>query len=87
MVAWEKLKATTNDNKNIGACPTLLSLIQKSHKLEELLGIVALGKGVIDVSKFKKLHKSQILATLVLDTPTSNKRVPKTMKNYFLSKD
>ena len=59
----------------------------KAHKLEELLGIVSLGKGVIDVTKFEKLHNSQILATLVIDTPTSNKRVTKTMKNLFLSKD
>ena len=86
-VAWEKLEAKTNGNKNIGVCPTLLALIQKAHKLEELLGIVALGKGIIDVTKFEKLHNSQILATLVRDTPISNKKVTKTMRNSFLSKD
>ena len=59
----------------------------KAHKLEELLGIVSLGKGVIDVTKFEKLHNSQVLATLVIDTPTSNKRVTKTMRNSFLPKD
>ena len=86
-VAWEKLEAKNNDNKNIGIYPTLLMIIEKAHKLEKLLGIVSLGKGVIDVTKFEKLQKSQVLATLVIDTPTSHKRVTKTMRNSFLSKD
>lgn len=35
-VAWEKFEAKNNDNRNTGIYPTLLTLIQKSHKLEEL---------------------------------------------------
>ena len=81
------MKAKNNDNKNIGVCPTLLTIIQKAHKLEELLGIVCLGKDVIDVTKFEKLHNFQVLVTLVIDTPTSNKSVTKTMRNLFLSND
>ena len=48
---------------------------------------MSLGKGVIDVTKFEKLYNSQVLASLVLDAPTSNKRVTKTMRNLFVSKD
>lgn len=51
----EKLEAKTFKNEYNGSCPTLLTLIQKSHKLEELLEIVYLGKDVIDVTKFKKI--------------------------------
>ena len=86
-VAWKKLEAKTNGNKNIGACPTLLALIQKTHKLEELLGIVTLGKDVINITKFEKLNNSQILAILVFDTPILNKKITKTIRNSFLSKD
>ena len=42
---------------------------------------------MIDVIKFEKLYNSQVLATLVIDTPTSNKRVTKTMRNSFLAND
>ena len=86
-IAWNKLKAKKNDNENIGVCPTLLTIIQKAHKLEEFLRIVSLGEGMTDVIKFEKLHNSQVLATLVIDTHTSNKRVTKTMRISFLSKD
>ena len=79
---WEKLEAKHIDNKHIGFCPTLLTLIQKSQKLEELLGIVSLGKGVIET-----LHNSQVLATLVRDCSFTNKRVTKAMRTSFLPKD
>lgn len=42
---------------------------------------------MIDLTKFEKLHNSLVLATLVLDTPSSNKKVTKTMRNSFLAKD
>ena len=71
----------------MGSCPPLLTLIKKSQKLEELLGIVSLGKGIIDVSKFEKLHTSQILATLILECPTSTKKITKVMWSSFSSID
>ena len=40
-VLWEKIGAKNNENKNIGVCPTLLTLIEKSHKLEEFLRIMS----------------------------------------------
>jgi len=61
--------------------------MKNSQKFEKLLGIVSLGKGIIDVSKFEKLHNSQVLATLILKCPTFNKRVTKVMRKSFLPKD
>jgi hypothetical protein len=85
IVTWEKLEAKTKEVQCVGTCPPLLTLIQKSQKLEELLGIVSLGKGVIDVGKFEKLHNSQVLATLILQYPTSTKRITKVMRSSFSS--
>lgn len=44
-------------------------LIQKSYELKEFLGIVSLGKGIIGMTKFEKLHNSQVIATwFLIDT-------------------
>ena len=61
-----------------------LNSYKNSQKFEELLGIMSLDKGVIKVSKFKKLYNSHILATLILECPTSIKRISKVIKSSFL---
>jgi hypothetical protein len=86
IITLEKLEAKKK-RSNVSSCPLLLTLIKKSQKLEELLGIVSLGKGVIDVSKFEKLHNSQDFATLILECPTSTKRIIKVMRSLFSSTD
>ena len=43
----------------VDSCPTFLTL-KKIYKLEEILRIIILDKDVIDVSKFEKLHNSQV---------------------------
>lgn len=48
----------------MGSCPILLTLMNFFQKLEELLGIDTFGKNIIDVTKFEKLHKSQVFAIL-----------------------
>jgi hypothetical protein len=85
IVTWENLEAKIKDIQRVGSCPPLLTLIQKSQKLEELLGIIFLDKGVIDVGKFEKLHNFQILATLILECHTSTKRITKVMRSLFSS--
>ena len=68
-------------------CLTLVTLIQKSHKFEELLEILFLDKGIIDETKLEKLHNSQVLVTLVFYCFTSNKKLTKAIRNSFISKD
>lgn len=48
---------------------------------------MSLGKNLINMTKFEKLYNYQILATLVCDYCTSNKRDTKTMKSSILPKD
>ena len=42
-------------------------------------------KGVIDVGKFEKLHNFQVLATLIIECPTSTKIITNVMRNSFSS--
>jgi hypothetical protein len=86
-LAWEKLAVKVNQEAALGSCPILLSLMNKENKLEELIGVKKMGEGVLDLSKLEKLHNSKVLANLIMNTPTSNTRVPKSMRTVFLEKD
>ena len=48
---------------------------------------MSLGKDVIVVTKFEKLYNSQVLATLVHDCYTFNKRITKEMMTSILPKE
>ena len=69
----------------MGSRLPFFSLIKNFQKLEELLEIMFLDKGVIDVNKFEKLHNCQVLATLILKCPASTKKITKVMGNSFSS--
>ena len=65
----------------------LLSLIKNCNELDDLLKITSLGKGVIDVGKFEKLHNTQAILRVVFKCLISKKRLIKFMRSYFLPKD
>lgn len=85
--SWAALVEESQVDSSIKACPILLSIVRDEGMLDEFLGTPWIGDGPFDMQKCENLHNNQAFANLVLQIPSSNRRVTKEIRSYFNAKD
>lgn len=84
--SWRTLEENVHEESSLKTYSILLSLVKNENKLEEMLRIIQIGDGLLDLKKCEKLQNCQSFANLLLHAPNNSKKVTKEMKIYFNEK-